>query len=254
MPNIQIKKIIPASRKYKGFTLIEMVVVMGIAVILIGLSMDSFGGFRTEMLLTQAVYNISQDIRTAQRSSMFVTRDINDKWLYGVGIDLQNYNTTKQYKVFKWCSQFDEYDQNGDPRLRSELPNWNPSQNFNISGNAKITSVYSPSCSCDKNGSVSSVTCLEDVSGYMTEKLDQSFIVTIEQINGRNPRYILFEAVSGRTFFYDSNGELLNYTYGGPGVVNFSSNPQSLVIKIEAPSGSTRKVYIEPVSGRIKTE
>jgi len=58
----------------------------------------------------------------------------------------------------------------------------------------------------------------------------------------------LFESISGRAFFYASNGLLLNYNSDGTIV----DNPQPLVITLEVPNYQYKKqIVISPVSGRV---
>jgi len=68
---------------------------------------------------------------------------------------------------------------------------------------------------------------------------------------GSAVRYLVFESVSGRAFFYNSAGELLNYDSSGIP----SENAVDFEITVSPFRGaSPHKLVVDNMSGRISTE
>ena len=237
-----------AQRKYKAYTLVEMLVVLGIFIIIGGIGFSAFYGLRDSISMNEKILSITQDIRFAQRSALFLERGANDKWVYGVGIDFSTVETDGEYKIFKWCSQFSDY---GDPKSKGDFPNFD--KTFTVSatnGNLPITG-YASNCQ--------SVTGTTELS-LLPNSGDRSilgFTVDLPNSNdasgdvGAYPRYLLFEAVSGRAFFYDNNGNIVNFGSSGLIVgtpINFKLNISSNRTK------TLKSINISNISGKVDVQ
>jgi len=239
---------------YQAYTLLELLVVMGIIVILASLSFASFGGLQNTIKMNEYSLTLEQDIRSVQRAAMLLERDPDERWLYGLGIDFSSMNVDNKYKVFKWCSTFDTY---GDVKTTSLFPNYDPSGSLKIGDtvdgekNAYIPiptdSSYFASY-CDSSATLSH---LRSVPGYDSSATPPKSAITISSIDGLTPAYILFEAVSGKTFFYGANGQLLNYQADG----ELSVSPKAFEITItpESTTSKIHKLVISNLSGKIST-
>lgn len=230
----------------------ELLVVMSIIIILGGLSFSSFGGLQNTIKMNEYVLTLEQDIRSVQRASMLLQRDPNEKWLYGIGIDFGNMGDSGTYTVFKWCSPFNNY---GDVMTKSNLPNYKPGTDLGVNVGSELNG-YMPnilniplSNMCEISATSSN---LRTVAGYDKSTITPISTITISSIDGdENPRYVVFESVSGRTFFYNKNGKLLNYDAKGKQV----ASPGDFVITIVPESDiNTRVITIKHLSGKISTE
>lgn len=234
-------------KRLPGYTLIEMLIVLTIFLILSAFSFSAFSGLRDTVTLNEDILTLQQEIRWAQRSALFLERGTNERWIYGIGIDFSRFEEEKVYTLFKWCSQFDDY---GDPRTRSNLPNFNPSSNISdLNGDFPSETLSNERCSL--GGSESEII---RVPGRLDGSVSENFSVVIpDSLNaegdiGGKPVYVLFEAVSGRMFMYDINGNVVNYSSGGE-IVNDNVD---FTVQISAPStGTVKVVEIGNVSGRI---
>lgn len=241
--------------KYQAYTLLELLVVMGIIAILAGMSFASFGGLQNTVKMNEYSLTLEQDIRSVQRAAMLLQRDPNEKWLYGLGMDLTNMATTEgQYKVFKWCSPYDNY---GDIKTTSLFPNYDPSNSLKIgdtvSGekNAYLPVPQNSSYALTSCDSTLTVSHLRTLLGYESTSLPPESNITVK-VGDSTAGYVVFEAVSGKTFFYGVNGELLNYQPDG----KLIDSPNALEIII-TPVGKTAKAHkliISNLSGKISTE
>ena len=192
-------------RKYPGFTLLEMLAVLAILTILGSVTISSFSGLEKSVKVTQEVLNISQDIRNLQRSAMLLEREVDESWLYGLGIDFSEYESTGRYVFFKWCSIYSGY---GAKETRGELPDFDDEYPV-APGNGHLPrGHWEDECSVDNMLP----------SSYLVEWKKGTPTLTDTKLNptlGNDISYILFESVSGRSFFYDSDGELVNYDSSG---------------------------------------
>ncbi|WKZ31295.1 MAG: prepilin-type N-terminal cleavage/methylation domain-containing protein [Candidatus Dojkabacteria bacterium] len=206
--------------KYKGFTLMEMIIVIVIFMILFAMSISAFSGLRSTIALNEAVKNLEQDIRNAQRDALLLSRGKDEKWLYGIGIDFSDFPQTGEYRVFKWCSQFDDF---GDPKTTSDFPNYDPA----VGDLGSATNGNFPQGnyveSCTRGGSTfsSNSTSLVEMSGTGIVPIEYPIMIGVNQeLTGQGgapafPAYVVFESTTGRAFFYDNNGRILNYDGDG---------------------------------------
>lgn len=172
----------------QGFTLVEVIVVVGIIAVLFALSWGTFYGLRTTMALKQASENLKSDISYARRSAMFVKRDIGETWINGVGVDLSGMKGEGEtsYTLFKWCTSgsYIDYEEG----------------NFIEAVNNPYATVEA--CSGGRSEFVA-MTNKKDVI------LSEGEIVVSLGCNGTendSVTYIVFEAIRGVPHFYDNEG------------------------------------------------
>jgi prepilin-type N-terminal cleavage/methylation domain-containing protein len=241
LKNISLKE------KYKAFTLLELLIVMSIITILMTMSLSAFVGLRNTVKMNEYILNLEQDIRNVQRSAMLVERDPTENWIYGLGIDftsVEEDDALGSYTIFKWCSSFPDY---GDITTRSKIPGFDPdTMNVDVSLPPMGAEGFKQGI-CDLSAGIVFPGELYILSGF-----SQSISPPVSNISfTSDARYVLFESVSGRAFFYDIDGNLLNYNplTGEPWV-----DPVSFGIEF-TPVGRTSKrgISIGNVSGKIDT-
>lgn len=223
-------------RKYPAYTLLELLVVMSIFSILGAMTFASFDGLQNTIKMNEYMLGLEQDVRTVQRQAMLLERSPGEDWLYGLGIDFTETTTTGIHKVFKWCSPFSDY---GDIKTKSNLPAYTPLSNLGIGRNGWLPTdrVISTSSTCSGEG-------LATLAGFdRSIDFPKSSIVIDDGIG-----YVVFESISGRAFFYNANGELINYNLDGSqaeNVVNFvlTIDPQG--------TGKARQFVVNNLSGKI---
>jgi len=226
----------------------ELLVVLSIFSILGAMTFSAFGNLQNTVKMNEYTLTLEQDIRSVQRAAMLLQRDSGEKWLYGLGIDLgaMDVNRDGVYTVFKWCSPFSDY---GDILTKSSLPAYTPSKTLGaptgvmseLNGYLTVTNIGG-SCGSDNSSS------LAVLPGYDKSTKTPMATITVTEINGLVPRFVIFESVSGRAFFYDETGILLNYTSDG----KLIDDPLPLVITIAPDSEvNTRIITIRNLSGKI---
>jgi prepilin-type N-terminal cleavage/methylation domain-containing protein len=223
-------------QRYSAFTLLEMLLVLAILSILGGVTASAFGGLEKSVKTSQEALSISQDIRNLQRSSMLLEREVGESWIYGLGIDFSDYTSTGEYRFFKWCSPYSSY---GPTKTRAELPDFNDENPVGLNNGYLPVTDWRETCSID-NGAIQS---------YLVEWERGVPAATDVKLNpelNTNVGYILFESVSGRAFFYNSLGELMNYDSSG----ELLPNSTNFVLGVS--SGSIDKsIEVKNLSGNI---
>lgn len=240
-----------ANKYYKAYTLIEMLVVMSIFIVIGAIGFSAFYGMRDSLSMNEDILTLQQDFRYAQRSTMFLERTPQERWIYGIGVDLSTIQSDNTYKLFKWCSPFIDY---GDIRTKTKLPHYLTTLDVGlVNANLPVSGKYSNS-NCDEGVNVSEIIRIEK---FGLSKISDSFKITLPSSNdasgdvGNAPVYILFESVSGRAFFYDSSGRLVNYT----NTAQLVSNPVDLQIYIESSRTKVRRIVtIGNISGKINVQ
>jgi len=198
----------------------------------------SFDGLQNTVKMNEYMLKLEQDVRVVQREAMLLERTPGEDWLYGLGLDFTETTTTGVHKVFKWCSPFPDY---GETKTRSKLPAYDPSINLGIGNNGyrPTDRTISSLSSCNGEGLVT-------LPGYDSSiDFPKSEITIDNQI-----RYVVFESISGRAFFYNTEGELVNYQANGeqsPNVFNFVLTIDPLGV------GKTRQLIINNLSGKISS-
>lgn len=242
---------LPVGRKYKAYTLLELLIVLAIFLILSTIGMSAFNGFRDTITLNEEIDELKQNIRSAQRASLFLERQTTERWIYGIGLDFSQIENNGSYRMFKWCAPFNEF---GDIRSKQNVPNYNPSlQLSTTNGNLGISTPYS-STICEQGLGLSEI--VRYGSG-----IDNAFGINFRPIIpdnngvtgdiGNVPAYVLFESVSGKAFFYDIQGNIINYRNNGDMV----ASPVNFVLQIESPNtGRLKTITIFNISGKIKVE
>lgn len=216
------------------------------------MSFSAFGNLQNTVKMNEYALTLEQDVRSVQRAAMLLQRDSGEKWLYGLGIDFGSMGDSGEYTVFKWCSPFSDY---GDVLTKSSLPAYNPSALLSLgsplsgfsnelNGYLRVTEIGS-SCGSDASSSLSIL------PGYDKSTKTPKSTINIALVDGRTPRFVVFESVSGRAFFYDTQGVLLNYTSEG----NLIDDPLPFVITIIPESNvNTRVITMTNLSGKISIE
>jgi len=219
-------------RKYPAYTLLELLVVLSIFSILGAMTFASFDGLQNTVKMNEYMLSLEQNVRTVQREAMLLERNPGEGWLYGLGIDFS------AQKVFKWCSPFSDY---GDIKTKSNLPAYNPTANVGTGRNGWLPTdrSISTSSSCSGEGLVT-------LAGFdKSTDLPKSDIVIGDGIG-----YVVFESISGRAFFYNTNGELINYNVDG----SQSENVVNFVLTVDPQgTGRTRQFVINNLSGKISS-
>jgi type II secretory pathway pseudopilin PulG len=233
-------------RKYKGYSLMEMLVVMSIIIIIMGIGFGTFAGLHSSISLSEDIATLIQDVKNAQRSAMFIERRSTERWLYGIGLDFSRLESDGYYRMFKWCSPFDEY---GDILTQSSFPNYDPGFSVSLTnGTLRTTNAYTTS-SCPTGSPESRIISFE---GY-TRNISNNLYTFNRSTNpsqdvGGTPVYLLFESVSGKAFMYDSDGVLVNYDTDG----NLINDRTKLVIGFRSKTvGVERGLTIDNISGRV---
>lgn len=231
-------------KKYTAFTLLEMLLVMGIMMILMGMTFTSFSGLQDTVKMNEYMLNMEQDIRAVQRASMLLERNTEENWLYGLGIDFSELEQDGKYTTFKWCTPFEDY---GDETTRAKIPGYK-SGDLTLAG-AKLPvpvgDIESGLCTGGDN-------TLKLLLGYTTELTIPKSTVLYNP--NSKARYVVFESVTGRAFFYDSGGELLNYSMvDGELVMKDPESLQDLDFTITSlGAAAPRTMRVHHLSGRIE--
>jgi prepilin-type N-terminal cleavage/methylation domain-containing protein len=87
--------------KNKGFTLIELVVVIAIISILSGVFLANYRGGDEEFSLKRSVYKLAQNVRSAQEKSM-ASQSFNGAYQGGFGVSLTE--SSSDYIIFVDCN------------------------------------------------------------------------------------------------------------------------------------------------------
>lgn len=227
--------------KYTAFTLIEMLVVMGIMMTLMGMTFTSFYGLQDTVKMNEYMLNMEQDIRSVQRASMLLERNTEENWLYGLGIDFSKLDQDGKYTTFKWCTPFKDY---GDASTRGKVPGYREGDGTLNGAKLPVGDIKTGLCTGPDD-------TLKILPGYTTELTVPKSMV---QFNS-SVRYVVFESVTGRAFFYNGDGELLNYSMVD-GQVVIEGDPTKLeeldftITSLGA--AAPRRLVIHHLSGRIE--
>ncbi len=227
-----------------------MLVVLSIFIVLGGMTFSSFDGLQNTIKMNEYMLNLEQDIRGVQRASMLLERNSTENWLYGLGIDFSNMDEDGEYKIFKWCTPFNDY---GDITTTSKVPAFNPADKTIASASLPIVQPEDGICGpevVDKRE-------LRNLYGYeKSVTMPKSRVTYEENGNPSRARYLLFESVSGRAFFYDQGGALLNYQMVDDNLIIMEADDiEDFAIRINPyGKGSTRTLVIKHLSGRIDSQ
>jgi len=224
------------AKTYSAFTLLEMLLVIAILSVLGTATASSFGGLQSSVTLNEASLNISQDVRNLQRSAMLLERESNERWLYGLGIDFSTYESTGEYRFFKWCSQYSGY---GSKKTRGELPDFDSDTLVGIHNGYLPVEDWRDDSSIDEPANNSYLVEWDLGTPTLTN-------IKLNPMLTTDVRYILFESVSGRAFFYNSLGELVNYESDG----DLVDSPIDLNLQMNT-RATIKNITVKNLSGRI---
>ncbi len=250
-------------KKLLGFTLIEMLIVMTIFIILFGITISAFSGLRNTILMNETVESIKRNFRWTQRSALLLKRSEGEGWVYGIGIDLTEYyqatidaDQLRSYKIFKWCAPCTEY--NGCPGASSEIPG----DAGAILEDTKLPADTDNTGMC--TGYIPSTGKITYIGGSPMDDVRTTGLGLVDNFDIPKPlrigttgsiRYVLFESVTGRVFYYDGARQVVSpYTADGS-----RTNPAlELQFVISPPKrGSTEYGILmkqNGFSGKISTE
>ncbi|MGI6484515.1 MAG: hypothetical protein ACOX0R_02750 [Candidatus Dojkabacteria bacterium] len=244
-----------------------MLIVIAVIITIITLSLATYQNLQATIRLNEYTNNLEQNIRKAQRDAMLLEKKSNEGWIYGIGIDfgsINNDDTYGQYKVFKWCSGFSDY---GDLRTSSLVPNYDPTMPSTVgTGNSEIPKTNFDEIIPGNCGTDGSQQMLKEHILYGDGRVGTGIDAnppkgTIEvnqlstdTIRNKTVRYVLFESVTGRTFFYNVFGRLLNYNLAETPMTP-REDATNFVMRIK-PSigGKGKKITIYNMSGRVIVE
>lgn len=241
------------TRKYTAFTLLEMLVVLGIIMILMGMTAASFLGLNNAVRMNEYMMTLEQDIRRMQRASMLLERNPIENWLYGIGIDFTNMEPDGEYRVFKWCTPYSDY---GPVSTTSIVPAYEPGLGIESAEfpQFRLNNIQGNFC----GGDVSNKTELRILPGYQNSLTIPFSEITFgpdnEDLTDYNgPVIVVFESVSGRAFFYNKSGQLLNYYEDDNRLILRDTDEiQDLTITISPIArGGVRQITIKHLSGKV---
>ena len=238
-------------KRYKAVTLLELLIVIAIMFILSLISVIAYRSLVDSFSINEVSLTIAQDIRATQRAAMLLDREGDERWLHGIGIDFRDINTDRgdrdlgrEYTIFKWCSKFDYYDQT-ESELTGEAPNLALGENPVGEGSLSLNVVNS----CLRYGEDERVNAYYPVETKSFTSYDNLEFELLDIV-----AFVLFESVSGKAFFYDEHGSLLNYGVNSEGeLFLFNTNELHFFeLRLEPMRGlglPGRNIVITPVSG-----
>jgi type II secretory pathway pseudopilin PulG len=195
-------------KKIKAYTLIEMLIVMSIMIIVLSIGITSYTAYIETTKYNQDVANLESDITAMQRASMLFKKDADDGWVYGVGIDfngLIGQDRDGTYRFFKWCSGYQEFSDGGE-KTSGKYPNYDSTTETSLGlPNYSGQPTYVESCS-EVDISTQPSGALVPLTGYGYPSLNLDRDVIVIPTEGR---FLLFESVTGRAFFFNSSGQLI---------------------------------------------
>lgn len=246
-------------RKYSAFTLVEMLVVMIILIVIGSLSYAAYQDMHTTIRLNEYASVLEENIRRVQREAMLLKREPGEGWIYGLGIDFSKIDqegTFGEYKVFKWCAEDQDY---GGPKTISDIPGYDSSLSYG-GNNGPLPARPSPPGVC-----AGTMSTRKELKGYDVGlkppkgRIQLSSNKVVMEYSGQGShvvRYILFESVTGRAFFYGGGFHLIGYQpnkEGKPQLVEAGVIPFEITI-IPLNSGNKRRakiISIDMFSGKV---
>ena len=242
MPSLP--KTIPA------FSLIEMLIVMTVIILLLSMSIIGIRSTRSTIDMTETYASVVSDIRNARTSALLLQRDSEDRWIYGIGIDFGDI-ANNRLNTFKWCAPFFEY---GQGYSDSALPNFDPDQAGGTPGlgDLKIPTAYTADgcrrTGCDPDNPTLACNTITKLGGVFGEDEFKNTNVSVNLTGGGNVRFALFEALSGRVFFYDQSGHLINFDSTGA-IVPLNQEKDLELTFIKSTGSGNKKLILHHISG-----
>lgn len=243
-----------SDKNIAAFTLVEMLVVMSILVILTGMAIPAFSGLRSSIILNETSKNMQQVFRNTQRAAMLLSKGKDERWIYGVGIDFTSTTEDGRYKMFKWCSPFEDYgiDYQGlDGDISTgKLPNYNEDTDLAVNGNGMLPVDLAWEDNCNGTPAfVSGVGVLAPLSSSLSGTLESpTKIGYLEKYKRERVSYVVFESITGRALFYDGNGALMNFSNNA----DLLEDAKDLQIFLSPPSEDrVLEVAVTHISGKV---
>ena len=216
----------------KGFSMVEMLIVMGIFIILSVVGFNGFLSIRESFIARENVELIIQDIESTKLKAMNMEGGKDATWIYGFGIDFTQahlLNQTGDYQFFKWCSPVTDYGSSFSFEGEVFYPTENALPNYfkSSSGYRNVVHDYLYECNTMEyvlDGTIPScyeVECepnriqlvkTSEISTLLDREEDQIEVLNIPG-ESEFPAYIFFESLTGRAIIYDNEGVALGYEY-----------------------------------------
>lgn len=240
------------SAQYLGYTLGEVLVVLMIVIILGSLGAFSFGGLRDTVLVKQGIEDIKQDLQLVQQKAMLLEKKEGENWIYGIGIDFTDISEGK-YTFVKWCSPFASY---GNSVTRSEILAYNDEFAIGTNDIPYGLNAYLPYNEtetgglCNRSTAIPGPSYITNMPGLEEGKLTAGFDMSLLYSDSENTvfaSYVIYEAVTGRVFLYDSSGAPLNYQGDG----EYIPGRQFEFVIFRNRGGIADHIKVAPLSGTV---
>lgn len=265
-------------KRFQGFTLIEMLLVMSIFIILSAVGISGFNSISDTFTANENVELVKQDIESARLKAMNMGKDNETNWVYGFGVDFRNADSSnngknENYRMYKWCSPVKNF---GDTLTlsgtsydltRAKLPNlyfgYNVGQditNVNLCGtlNQYKNGRIPASCGSGSDGYVDG--CLENSTNLslikgenlsLLNRFDgQVVLLNLNKEQNNPPSFVLFESLTGKAIIYARDGKVLNYRNDGSfDAENFL--PLDIILRRKSNSNTFDLISVYPLSGEI---
>lgn len=233
-----------------------MLLVMSILVILGGLSFAAYQEMQVTIRLNEYANVLEENIRRVQREAMLLRRYPGENWIYGLGIDFTKTDKSEtwgHYEVFKWCAGDSEY---GAPRSTTPIPGYGQGSSYAQDNGVLPVSVTEGRVRCITPGEEERLIVpgyevgLVPPQGVIEFSVGSSLLREDEEFE---IRYLLFESVTGRAFFYGRDGGLIGYRQEGfddPVVID-TGVPSFKINIISDTKGIKKQLRVEPFSGKV---
>lgn len=257
-------------KNYKGFTLVEMLLVMGISIILSAVGYNSFLSIRESSIARENVELIIQDIESTKLKAMNMESGKDATWIYGFGIDFTEANDLDDigdYTFLKWCSPVEEYGESFSTYgevTKNILPNLSTTTDFNelindyplCNTNDSYRNGRIPTCYYNSNECLPQRVGLirtNEISTLLDREKDQMEI--LPNYNTGLPSYplfLFFESLTGRAIIYNDDGLPQSYVESVDGVIFNGDNVVPLDIVLHRKrSDKFDLITVYPNSGEV---
>lgn len=260
----------------KGFTLVEVLLVMGIFIILTVIGFNGFLSIRESFIARENVELIIQDIESTKLKAMNMEGGKEATWVYGFGIDFTDANAkikTGDYKFFKWCSPVKEYGGTFSLNTQTVSPTKNILPNIiegidldetispyplcgtgseSVYNNGRLIKCYFTTNDCQENAS--GLIKMNEVSTLLDREENQMELLT--NINGANPlsppNFLFFESLTGRAIIYNLEGKPESYDDStGEVVFNIDIIAPIDIVLHRKRSNKFDLITVYPISGEV---
>lgn len=217
-------------KSVKGFTLIEILIVIAIISVLLGLSVSGANSLRENQYITAEAQNVLSSVQNARSYSINAqVLNASDPWIYGYVYVFYTQGNDHGYCIDKW------YDtSSGDPTSTS----------FVFPGTLSQRVAATPSITFNS----ANIQCIgftgDGKEGFLTvetkvydNRADFSFV-----FSPVNVKYVAFENITGNAYFFDSNGAYISSLTYPISITLKDNNGNKKVIEITTQYG--RPAYI----------